>query len=65
MSSLIIARHSWLALTLPASYLQNGNCGQSGENCSLMELTLINGGVSSADISLIPPHSFSQTIGFG
>ncbi|KAL1678810.1 hypothetical protein EV122DRAFT_211154 [Schizophyllum commune] len=51
--------------TAVIAYLQNGNCGQSGENCSLMELTLINGGVSSADISLIPPHSFSQTIGFG
>ena len=65
MSSLIIARQLYLGLTLSTSYLQNGNCGQSGENCSLMELTLINGGVSSADISLIPPHSFSQTIGFG
>ena len=65
MSSSAIARQLYLALTLPTSYLQNGNCGQSSENCSLMELTLINGGVSSADISLIPPHSFSQTIGFG
>ncbi|TRM67145.1 hypothetical protein BD626DRAFT_484864 [Schizophyllum amplum] len=46
------------------AYLQDGSCGASGENCSLMELTLINGGVSSADVSLIPPHTYSTPVGF-
>ncbi|KAF5355023.1 hypothetical protein D9756_005601 [Leucocoprinus leucothites] len=52
------------------AYLDNGKCGFNGENCGTVELTLINpdpskpGSGSSADISLIPPHKFSQAIGF-
>ncbi|KAH9830058.1 glycopeptide [Rhodofomes roseus] len=46
------------------SYLQTGSCGNNGEGCTLIEASLING-ASSADISLIPPHEFSVTSGFG
>jgi len=46
------------------AYLQTGNCGQNGEDCTLVEATLENAG-SAADISLIPPHEFSVTSGFG
>ncbi|KAH9931887.1 uncharacterized protein B0H18DRAFT_988442 [Fomitopsis serialis] len=44
--------------------LYAGNCGQNGEECTLVEATLENAG-SAADISLIPPHEFSVTSGFG
>lgn len=42
------------------SYLQNGDqCGYNGEDCTLMEMTMVNptctGCGSSADISLIDP----------
>ncbi|PPR00151.1 hypothetical protein CVT24_005052 [Panaeolus cyanescens] len=51
------------------AYLQTGACGFNGEGCTLVELTLINptspGSGSSADISLIAPHAFSVTSGFG
>lgn len=47
------------------AYLQTGNCGFNGERCTLVEGTLQNTGFSSADISLIAPHSFSVTSGFG
>ncbi|KAK7687777.1 hypothetical protein QCA50_008996 [Cerrena zonata] len=51
------------------AYLQTGNCGANGERCTLIETTLRNppspGAGSSTDISLIPPHSFSVTSGFG
>ncbi|PPQ96999.1 hypothetical protein CVT26_006408 [Gymnopilus dilepis] len=51
------------------AYLQTGGCGFNGEGCTLVETTLKNpttaGGGSSTDISLIPPHSFSVTSGFG
>ncbi|KAJ7097394.1 hypothetical protein C8R44DRAFT_717431 [Mycena epipterygia] len=46
------------------AYLQTGGCGFNGEGCTLVETTLTNG-FSSADLSLIPPHSFSVTSGFG
>ncbi|KZT64574.1 hypothetical protein DAEQUDRAFT_678342 [Daedalea quercina L-15889] len=46
------------------AYLQTGNCGNDGEYCTLVEASLING-ASSADISLVPPHEFSVTSGFG
>ncbi|KAH9947496.1 hypothetical protein B0H21DRAFT_821804 [Amylocystis lapponica] len=46
------------------AFLQNGNCGGNGEGCTLVEATLSNG-YSSADISLISPHSFSVSSGFG
>ncbi|KAF8993011.1 Glp-like protein [Cyathus striatus] len=56
-------------LTAAIAYLQTGGCGFNGEGCTLIELTLINptspGSGSSADISLIPPHAFSVTSGFG
>ncbi|KAF8419260.1 hypothetical protein L210DRAFT_3426224, partial [Boletus edulis BED1] len=41
------------------AYLQTGGCNLNGENCTLLETTLINptcaGCGSSTDISLIPP----------
>ncbi|KZT07556.1 uncharacterized protein LAESUDRAFT_758557 [Laetiporus sulphureus 93-53] len=46
------------------AYLQTGGCGDNGEYCTLIETTLENG-ASSTDISLIPPHEFSVTSGFG
>ncbi|CCM01442.1 uncharacterized protein FIBRA_03494 [Fibroporia radiculosa] len=46
------------------AYLQTGNCGNNGEGCTLVEASL-NNVDSSADISLIPPHEFSVTSGFG
>ncbi|PIL32322.1 hypothetical protein GSI_05568 [Ganoderma sinense ZZ0214-1] len=46
------------------AYLQTGSCGFNGEGCTLIETTLENG-ASSTDISLIPPHTFSVTSGFG
>ncbi|KAF8142358.1 hypothetical protein K438DRAFT_1922583 [Mycena galopus ATCC 62051] len=46
------------------AYLQTGSCGFNGEGCTLVETTLSNG-FSSTDISLIPPHAFSVTSGFG
>ncbi|KAJ6487036.1 hypothetical protein C8R45DRAFT_1053640 [Mycena sanguinolenta] len=51
------------------AYLQTGGCGFNGEGCALVETTLVNptsaGSGSSTDISLIPPHAFSVTTGFG
>ncbi|KAF9561904.1 glycopeptide [Agrocybe pediades] len=51
------------------AYLQTGSCGFNGEGCTLIETTLRNptspGSGSSTDISLIAPHSFSVTSGFG
>ncbi|KAF8171036.1 hypothetical protein K438DRAFT_1773443 [Mycena galopus ATCC 62051] len=51
------------------AYLQTGSCGFNGEGCTLVETTLVNpsapGSGSSTDLSLIPPHSFSVTTGFG
>ncbi|EPT01264.1 hypothetical protein FOMPIDRAFT_84920 [Fomitopsis schrenkii] len=52
------------------SYLQytdeDGNdvCGENGEGCTMVEASLTNQG-SNADITLIPPHVFSVTSGFG
>ncbi|KAJ7904169.1 Glp-like protein [Mycena leptocephala] len=46
------------------AYLQTGGCGFNGEGCTLVETTLRDG-FSSTDLSLIPPHSFSVTSGFG
>ncbi|KAF9050545.1 hypothetical protein BJ165DRAFT_1414229 [Panaeolus papilionaceus] len=52
------------------AYLQTGSCGFNGEGCTLVELTLTNpnngpGSGSSVDLSLISPHAFSVTTGFG
>ncbi|KAJ7627210.1 glycopeptide [Roridomyces roridus] len=51
------------------AYLQTGSCGFNGEGCTLLETTLRNppspGAGSSTDLSLIAPHSFSVTTGFG
>ncbi|KAF8877001.1 glycopeptide [Mucidula mucida] len=51
------------------AYLQTGNCGFNGDRCTLVETTLKNptspGAGSSTDISLIAPHTFSVTSGFG
>ncbi|CAK5270791.1 unnamed protein product, partial [Mycena citricolor] len=46
------------------AYLQTGGCGFNGENCLMVETTLA-GGFSSTDLTLIPPHAFSVTTGFG
>jgi len=50
-------------LAAAIAYLQTGSCGFNGEKCTLLELTMTNpvavGGGSSADISLIDPHTFS------
>ncbi|VDC03343.1 unnamed protein product [Peniophora sp. CBMAI 1063] len=51
--------------TAAIAYLDTGNCGDSGENCVIVETSLINGGISSTDLSLIPPHAFQATTGFG
>ncbi|KAF7300089.1 Glycopeptide [Mycena kentingensis (nom. inval.)] len=56
---------------IPAAiaYLQTGACGFNGEHCTMVETTLRNptspGSGSSTDITLIPPHTFSVTTGFG
>ncbi|PIL32317.1 hypothetical protein GSI_05563 [Ganoderma sinense ZZ0214-1] len=48
------------------AYLQTGDCGLNGENCTLIQTTLQNGGSGSdTDISLVSPHKFSVTSGFG
>ncbi|KAJ7762945.1 hypothetical protein B0H16DRAFT_502691 [Mycena metata] len=51
------------------AYLQTGNCGFNGEGCTMVEVTLVNptspGAGSSVDLTLIPPHAFSVTTGFG
>ncbi|VDC07139.1 unnamed protein product [Peniophora sp. CBMAI 1063] len=56
-------------LSSAIAYLQTGSCGFNGESCTLIETTLVNptvpGGGSSTDISLIAPHTFSVTTGFG
>lgn len=48
------------------SYLQTGECGFNGEQCTLVELTLQNptapGSGSSADISLIPRYVFFLSV---
>ncbi|KAJ7132767.1 hypothetical protein C8R43DRAFT_1023241 [Mycena crocata] len=50
-------------LAAAIAYLQTGSCGFNGEQCTLLEMTMTNplqvGGGSSADISLIEPHTFS------
>ncbi|KAI6133814.1 hypothetical protein EV401DRAFT_1576069 [Pisolithus croceorrhizus] len=50
------------------AYLQTGYCNTNGENCTLMEMTLINptcaGCGSSADISLISPHVYNVETSF-
>ncbi|KAF7322057.1 Glycopeptide [Mycena kentingensis (nom. inval.)] len=56
---------------IPAAiaYLQTGSCGFNGDGCTMVETTLKNptspGAGSSTDITLIPPHKFSVTTGFG
>ncbi|KAH7912369.1 glycopeptide [Hygrophoropsis aurantiaca] len=51
------------------AYLQTGNCGLNGEECTMVETTLVNpttpGSGSATDVTLIPPHVFSVTSGFG
>ncbi|KAJ7082775.1 hypothetical protein C8R44DRAFT_753650 [Mycena epipterygia] len=51
------------------AYLQTGGCGFNGEGCTMVETTLVNptspGSGSSTDITLIAPHAFSVTTGFG
>ncbi|KAJ7462289.1 hypothetical protein B0H11DRAFT_2054923 [Mycena galericulata] len=50
-------------LSSAIAYLQTGSCGFNGEQCTLLEMTMTNptvvGGGSSADISLITPHTFN------
>ncbi|KZV63018.1 glycopeptide [Peniophora sp. CONT] len=57
------------ALNGAIAYLQTGSCGFNGEGCTMVEVTLKNpttaGSGSSTDLTLIPPHAFSVTTGFG
>ncbi|KAJ7725839.1 hypothetical protein DFH07DRAFT_853538 [Mycena maculata] len=50
-------------LSSAIAYLQTGSCLFNGEGCTLLEMTMTNpvsvGGGSSADISLIAPHTFN------
>ncbi|KAI9461127.1 hypothetical protein HD554DRAFT_2028428, partial [Boletus coccyginus] len=50
------------------AYLQTGYCNTNGENCTLLETTLINptcaGCGSSTDLSLIDPHKYSVKTSF-
>ncbi|KAF7343114.1 Glycopeptide [Mycena venus] len=46
------------------AYLQTGACGTSGEGCTTVQTNLTNGN-SCAEVSLVPPHAFSVTTGFG
>ncbi|KAI0780202.1 hypothetical protein C8Q74DRAFT_1367962 [Fomes fomentarius] len=50
------------------AYLQTGDCLFNGENCALLEMTLVNptapGTGSSTDISLIAPHAFNVPTSF-
>ncbi|KAH7908236.1 hypothetical protein BJ138DRAFT_1116014 [Hygrophoropsis aurantiaca] len=50
------------------AYLQTGPCLANGENCLLLETTLVNsvceGCGSSTDMSLIPPHAFNVPTSF-
>ncbi|KAJ7639969.1 hypothetical protein DFH06DRAFT_1053038 [Mycena polygramma] len=56
-------------LTAAIAYLQTGSCGFNGDGCTMVETTLVNptspGAGSSTDLTLIPPHAFSVTTGFG
>ncbi|KIY63735.1 hypothetical protein CYLTODRAFT_425836 [Cylindrobasidium torrendii FP15055 ss-10] len=51
------------------AYLQTGSCGFNGDYCTTIETTLRSppspGAGSSTDITLIYPHTFSVTTGFG
>ncbi|KAJ7342815.1 hypothetical protein DFH08DRAFT_1011210 [Mycena albidolilacea] len=46
------------------AYLQTGACGTSGEGCTTVQANLTNGN-SCAEVSLVPPHAFSVSTGFG
>ncbi|OCH95100.1 hypothetical protein OBBRIDRAFT_831202 [Obba rivulosa] len=50
------------------AYLQTGNCGFNGEECTMVEMTLVNptspGSGSSTDITLIAPHAFNVQTSF-
>ncbi|KAJ6616782.1 hypothetical protein B0H10DRAFT_2219122 [Mycena sp. CBHHK59/15] len=56
-------------LSSAIAYLQTGGCGFNGEGCTMVETTLRNppspGAGSSTDLTLIYPHAFSVTTGFG
>ncbi|CAK5270758.1 unnamed protein product [Mycena citricolor] len=56
-------------LVAAIAYLQTGACGFNGDGCTMVETTLVNptspGAGSSTDLTLIAPHSFSVTTGFG
>ncbi|KAE9404775.1 hypothetical protein BT96DRAFT_989086 [Gymnopus androsaceus JB14] len=50
------------------AYLQTGPCLLNGEECTTVEMTLVNptvpGGGSSVDVTLIAPHAFNVGAGF-
>jgi len=50
------------------AYLQNGPCLLNGEECTTVEITLVNptapGAGSSVDVTLIAPHTFNVGAGF-
>ncbi|KAI1786082.1 glycopeptide [Ganoderma leucocontextum] len=55
-------------LSSAIAYLQTGSCGFNGENCTLIETTLVNTATldsgSLTGISLLSPHKFSVPTGF-
>ncbi|KAJ3831460.1 glycopeptide [Lentinula raphanica] len=61
-------KRNGVTLSTGGPYTSNG-CGADGEGCTMVETTLVNpttpGSGSSTDITLIPPHEFSVTTGFG
>ncbi|KAF7375779.1 Glycopeptide [Mycena sanguinolenta] len=60
-----------VVLSTGGAYTANGPvpAASTGEGCTMIETTLKNpttaGSGSSTDITLIPPHAFSVTTGFG
>ncbi|PIL32321.1 hypothetical protein GSI_05567 [Ganoderma sinense ZZ0214-1] len=60
--------HSDGPLVSAIAYLQTGNCNFNGENCTLLETTLLNFAPGNAGsltgINLRPPHQFSVPTGF-
>jgi len=46
------------------AFLQSGNCGVHGEECTAVEGTLQNGS-SFANVTVLPPHAFTATTGYG
>ncbi|EJD03421.1 uncharacterized protein FOMMEDRAFT_156827 [Fomitiporia mediterranea MF3/22] len=46
------------------AFLQTGECGGNGQNCTLIETNLKNSGNSSTNITLVPPQKFNVPAAF-